>query len=331
MDIKRFLVNAVWPLRHAMKITIRNLSEGAARVTRMISLVRRLVVRILEVEMCRKALNTLPRSARSFPVVLMAMCLANGVAMAEQIEKSGNWDRILDGEYLVENCTWNVGAAQGPWKETIFCDPATGCRGWRWDFSEENDDSTRGVVKTFPEIIWGRKPYDGYASTTPLMPVELAKAAQITLEYEYEAKNVAGVYDTTTDIAFTDSVTPGPQNIRAKLMIWFDRAGTEFFPDKPHQQAVIGGRRFEVYIDPAHEEPGQKWVFIALLPEDMPGIGELNLNEYFDYLLSVGALKPEWFLSSVEVGTEIASGKGEITFRKFVVRWDDPPCAASDL
>ena len=42
-------------------------------------------------------------------------------------------------------------------------------------------------------------------------------------------------------------------------------------------------------------------------------------KEYFDYLISEGALKPEWFLSSIEAGSEIASGKGEITFRRFVV------------
>ena len=52
---------------------------------------------------------------------------------------------------------------------------------------------------------------------------------------------------------------------------------------------------------------------------DLPARGELNLKEYFDYLLSEGDLKPEWFLSSIEAGSEIVSGKGEIVFRRFVV------------
>jgi hypothetical protein len=233
------------------------------------------------------------------------------------IEKSGEWDRILDGEYLVENCTWNIGAAQGKWHETIFCDTITGNRGWRWDFSNEKDEGNTYVIKTFPEIIFGKKPFDTYKSTTPRLPVLLI-AAQFRLEYEYIA-NANGTYNTTTDISFTDSKNPGPANIRAKMMIWFDRQNIPFFETKVRKQAVIGGRQHDVFIDMDHVGPEGKWIFIALLPDKLPTRGELNLNEYFDYALSEGALKPEWFLSSIEAGSEIASGKGEVIFKRFVV------------
>ncbi len=62
-----------------------------------------------------------------------------------------------------------------------------------------------------------------------------------------------------------------------------------------------------------------KWIFIAFLPDKMPQQGELNLKDYFDYTLSEGALQPEWFLSSIEAGSEIAASKGEIIFQKFIV------------
>jgi hypothetical protein len=102
-------------------------------------------------------------------------------------------------------------------------------------------------------------------------------------------------------------------------MIWFDHRNMPFFESKTMKRAVIGGRRHVVFIDTEHVGPEGKWVFIALLPENFPTRGELNLNEYFNYALSEGALKPEWFLSSIEVGSEIASGKGEITFKRFDV------------
>jgi len=88
-----------------------------------------------------------------------------GAGESGRIEKSGDWDRIQDGEYLIENCTWNVKAATNKWQEAIFCDPATGSRGWRWDFTGEN-----GATKTYPEIIYGRKPYSIYKSTTSRWP-----------------------------------------------------------------------------------------------------------------------------------------------------------------
>ena len=229
-----------------------------------------------------------------------------------RIEKSGAWDRIPNGEYLLENCTWNVQAARHPWRQTIFCDPATGRRGWRWDFSGENAET-----KTFPEIIFGRKPFAIYPSTTARLPARLA-TARFQLEYEYVAK-ADGIYNTTTDIAFTDSANPGPGNIRAKLMIWFDHQNLPFFDSPAVKRAVIDGRPHRVFIDRDHAGPEGKWVFIALLPEDQPRRGELNLTAYFDYLRSEGALQPDWFLSSIEAGSEIASGRGEIVFKQFVV------------
>jgi hypothetical protein len=235
------------------------------------------------------------------------------MALAALIEKSGEWDRIQNGEYLVENCTWNIQAAHGKWRQTVFCDPATGSMGWRWDFSGED-----AAVKTYPEIIFGRKPFDSYTSTTPRLPAPLA-SARFRLEYDYEAK-AEGSYNTTTDISFTDSTNPGPANIRAKLMIWFDRQNMAFFESGRTTAAVIGGRRHQVLINRNHVGPEGRWVFIALLPDNLPRQGELDLTAYFGYLLADGALKPEWFLSSIEAGSEIANGQGEITFKRFVVR-----------
>jgi dihydrofolate reductase len=233
------------------------------------------------------------------------------------IEKSGEWDRIAYSEYLVENCTWNVSAAQSKWQEIIFCDTLDGSLGWKWDFSGEKDTGNTPVIKSFPEVIFGRKPYDNYRSTTTRLPGELVSAS-FRLEYEYAA-DADGAYNTSTDISFTDSKNPSPANIRAKLMIWFDHRNMPFFESKTLKHAVIGGRAHDVFIDTEQVGPEGKWVYIALLPINLPGRGELNLNEYFNYALSMGALKPEWFLSSIEVGSEIASGKGEVVFKRFHV------------
>jgi hypothetical protein len=257
----------------------------------------------------------MPRSRCSVAVVCLFLAAALPVAARpdSRIEKSEPWARIMDGEYLVENNTWNIKAAQSDkWQQTIFADPATGSRGWRWAFTGEND-----VLKTYPEIIFGLKPYAGYVSTTKRLPIPLADA-RFRLEYDYVAKAQGAAYNTTTDICFTDSTTPVGKNIRAKLMIWFDHQNVPFFTQGV-TRAVIDGRPHQVFIDHAHDDADGKWVFIALLPENLPARGELNLTEYFRFLQSAGALQPEWFLSSIETGSEIASGVGEVTFKRFVV------------
>jgi hypothetical protein len=233
------------------------------------------------------------------------------------VEKSGQWDRIQYGEYLVENATWNVQAVKSKWTETIFYDTLKGSMGWKWDFSGEKDEPNTYIGKTYPEIIFGRKPFNIYQTTTSRLPTKLTLAG-FRLEYEYYAKAI-GVYNTTTDISFTDNENPDSKNIRAKMMIWFDHQNIPFFESENLKQVTIGGLHHKVFVDTAHIGPEGKWVFIALLPNSFPLKGELNLKEYFDYFLSVDALKPEWHLSSIEVGSEISSGKGEITFKRFIV------------
>jgi hypothetical protein len=245
------------------------------------------------------------------PIILLS-CSPNGL-----VEKSGQWDRIQHGQYLVENNTWNVQTVKSTWSETIFYDTIKGSLGWKWDFSDEKDMPDTYNVKSFPEVIFGQKPYSGYQSTTLKLPVKLS-SARLKLEYEYSA-NATGAYNTSTDISFTDSNNPAEKNIRAKMMIWFDHQNFHFFESEKLTDAVIERIKYKIYVDTSHVGPEGKWVFIALLPERFPASGDLNLNEYFDYFLSTGALKKDWYLSSIEVGSEISSGKGVVTFSKFII------------
>jgi hypothetical protein len=251
------------------------------------------------------------------PAMLSVPFLHNLTFASDVIKKSGEWERIKHNEYILENCTWNIKEAKSAWRETIFCDTIGIKYGWEWDFSGETDNAKNYIIKTFPEIIYGRKPYDGYESTTDRLPVRL-DSAKFTISYEYSAE-AEGIYNTSTDISFTDKRDPEPADIRAKLMIWFDHKNMDFFRSKPHRNATIEGRKHDVFIDTNHTGPEGGWIFIAMLPEEMPDSGDLHLEEYFRYLLREGVLKPEWFLSSIETGSEIASGNGRVTFGKFVV------------
>ncbi len=233
------------------------------------------------------------------------------------IEKSGEWERISYGEYIVENCTWNTSAIKGKWKEAIFYDTINGETGWKWDIPLEKDPRYNSIIKTFPEIIYGRKPYEGYSSTTGRLPAIIG-SVKIDVEFDYRIF-AEGVYNISTDISFTDSNEPAKSNIRAKLMIWLGHKNMDFFSSAHLKDAVIGGLPHKIYIDTNHIGPEGKWNFVAVLPAGLPSKGRLDLSKYFNYFLSEKALHPDWFLSSIEIGSEIASGKGEIIFKQFKV------------
>jgi len=47
--------------------------------------------------------------------IILSSCKSHNL-----VEKSGQWDQIKHGEYIVENNTWNVQATKNKWTQTIF-------------------------------------------------------------------------------------------------------------------------------------------------------------------------------------------------------------------
>ena len=232
-------------------------------------------------------------------------------------EFSNQWATINYKEYLVQNATWNVQAAINGWTQAIFCDTLTGMLGWKWDFSKEKEIQNALVVKTFPEVIYGKKPYSGIQSTTTKLPEKIS-TADFSLKYDYSLE-ATGTYNLSTDISFTDSMDPIEKNIRAKMMIWFAHQNYPFYESKSLTQATIDGLKYDIYVDTTNIGPEGKWVAISLIANDFPTNGTLHLKEYINYFLSQEILKKEWYLSSVEIGNEIVSGKGKMFFKEFEV------------
>ncbi len=255
-----------------------------------------------------------------FSIKLLIILLISGSACKNNslIEKHNQWEIIRYKEYLIENNTWNILAAKYEWSQTIFCDTISGIMGWRWDFSGESKTNNNKEVKTYPEIIFGKKPYSNYLSTTSRLP-ERITSSEISLRYEYQLE-AEGIYNLSTDIAFTDSINPSEKNIRAKMMIWFNYNNLKFFDSEKLKTGMIDGHQYQIYVDTTHIGPEGKWNYIALLPDKLlPAKGEINFKEYFNYFLDEGILKPEWYLSSIELGSEISSGRGKIVFKEFEV------------
>jgi hypothetical protein len=240
-----------------------------------------------------------------------------------RIEKSEPWSRIQQGEYLIENNVWNTSAmGQRAWRQAIFTDPATGAMGWRWDFDAAADDV---VFKSYPQIIYGQKAYAAYTSTTSRLPAPLA-GLRVRFEYDYRIEAM-GRYNLSTDITFTDKPVAAEKHTRAKLMIWLETVGVEFFPGRT-KRLEIGGQMHDAFIDPQHDGADGRWTFIALRPLTPVSRGSIAVHDYIDALIALGALRPGWYLSSVEIGSEIATGRGEVLFRRFAVSVESPPATA---
>jgi hypothetical protein len=54
--------------------------------------------------------------------------------------------------------------------------------------------------------------------------------------------------------------------------------------------------------------------------DDLRNSGSLDVGAIVDFLLARGLVKPDQFLATAELGSEVAYGKGSLTLRAFALK-----------
>ena len=202
------------------------------------------------------------------------------------------------GDAQTVDCTW-LTAPQGK--------PAQAR--WIWDWLESGDN-----VKAYPEIVFGHKP--GYPkSTTDLLPRRISSIGQAQLSYDLDTVRY-GAGNLSVDMWLTSSDKPAQfaaPPITHEIMIWLEHFGPMYAGGKLQEHAVIDGVPYRVYLG---DNFGQGWRYVAFLPSiPLRKQARMNLVAYFDYLKSKGWVSGDEYLSAVNIGNEIISGKGETRVR----------------
>ncbi len=215
------------------------------------------------------------------------------------------------GQYMAENNSWGKGDLQG-WSQCIAVlhdggKPAQAR--WIWDWLESGDN-----VKAYPEIVFGHKP--GYPkSTTDLLPRRISSIGQAQLSYDLDTVRY-GAGNLSVDMWLTSSDKPAQfaaPPITHEIMIWLEHFGPMYAGGKLQEHAVIDGVPYRVYLG---DNFGQGWRYVAFLPSiPLRKQARMNLVAYFDYLKSKGWVSGDEYLSAVNIGNEIISGKGETRVR----------------
>jgi hypothetical protein len=82
----------------------------------------------------------------------------------------------------------------------------------------------------------------------------------------------------------------------------------------------IGGRTYEAIFETPAEKPAKSWKTLALVDAEPRSKGSLELGPLVDALIDHGLARPTDFLATVELGSEVAYGKGRTMLRTFRLR-----------
>lgn len=175
---------------------------------------------------------------------------------------------------------------------------------WMWNW-----DRTSDIPASYPSLIYGFKPWRG-KTTMDKLPARISSLKKLDVSYGIST-DANGAYNTSFEIWLTRTAKPTPADITTEIMIWLDSRKVR--PEgHPERTAMIDGKKYDVWIGKV-----EHWKYIAFKAHKPSESGSIHLKSFFDDLIRHGDMHNDTWLSGVELGTEITSGKGRATVSAF--------------
>lgn len=212
------------------------------------------------------------------------------------------------GSFTVSSNIWNPGAATA-YKQctsaTIQSPGGVTAAEFDWNFT-----STNSEVKTYPNLQFGQQ-NDSYPSTTPLLPVAIAKmpSLNVTGTITTVCATAAPCYfDSGFDVFFSRTLKP-TNLIEGELMIITSYHFAEPLGGWAATNVSIGSgtynlRQFEM------KSGGRSWSYVAYYATSPITRIDFNIKDFVMDAVRRGYIPASYYVDMVEIGTEALSGHG---------------------
>lgn len=226
-----------------------------------------------------------------------------------------DYERIRIGDYVLNNNVWNKDD-RSDYTQCVFAqnDTPPSTLGWRWDWPGDARE-----IQAYPEVMYGDSPWDAEPPTGGLpLPVS-ARDVLVTYTASISA---TGQWNAAFELWLTSDPAPAEHNITDEIMIWVAR--NDLMPGPlVYDIVAFDGITYTVHIAPGHGDASggsaATWTYIAFVTRKPQLSGTLNMSHFLDYLVEKQAIEPDRYIASLELGTEIRSGKGEFILSTYEV------------
>jgi hypothetical protein len=232
---------------------------------------------------------------------------------------------VADGPYRYENNQWGSGKAEGPFEQCLLKRTVNGKqeRGWSWSFP-----GTDSSVFSYPEIIFGWKPWTGGKTTDPHLPTRVGDFKKLTLIYEVESQ-ITGSYNLAPEVWVTSrnvqNGPPSPSSITAEVMFWMDSGGVAKPGGAPVGSYTVNGDTYELWNQEGaagDASTNARWRLISFKRATPLLKGVIDIPAFMRVLVDEKLVDPNHYISTVEFGNEVTGGTGTTWVKHFEVQTD---------
>lgn len=249
--------------------------------------------------------------ARRFRVALSTVALALvGVTVqtmpaqaAGACNNGGSYDM---GKYWIANNLWGAGSGSG----------------WQciWKNSQSGDNISWGTNYSWSGSGYSVKSYDaavlgwqwGWRHTGTGLPVQLSANRNINTGYSYNVRHSGGAMDVSYDMWLHPMSNPGSSTAPSdEVMIWTYRAGGAG-PAGTRQATVnLAGTSWDLYRGRI-TSGSSSWNIYSFVRTSNTNSSAFNIRDFLNNLVGRGWMSSSKYLTSVQAGTEIFTGSGQL-------------------
>ena len=236
-----------------------------------------------------------------------------------QANKSCTKDaNITLGQYWVNNNWW--GGNTGTGETCIWSNCSTGdLAGWGQSF---NWTGQAGAVKTYAALIygwqWGWKTNAGGQRLVTTLPLQLSTSKAVNCGWNFAVTQTNTITINVAYDLFAHTVSNAGTNDDPtdEIMIWLYRAnGAAPLGGKQNGTLNAGGGTFDLYSG-----DNTRWKVHSYVRQTNATTAVLNLMDFMHDLATRGLVSNTKYLSSVQAGSEIFSGQGQVQTNGFYCR-----------
>lgn len=248
---------------------------------------------------------------------------APGASGANVSSKCNAGYSVADGPYRYENNQWGSGKAQGPFEQCLLTREVGGKkeRGWSWSFP-----GTDSSVFSYPEIIFGWKPWTGGKTTDPHLPTRVGDFKKLTVVYAVESQ-ISGSYNLAPEVWLTNRSVhdgpPSPQSITTEVMFWMASGGVARPGGALVANVVVSGEPYELWQQDGANGSGASsanWRLLSFKRTTPQLSGTIDITAFMRALVEQQLVDPNHYISSVEFGNEVTGGSGTTWVKRFEVQ-----------
>jgi hypothetical protein len=213
----------------------------------------------------------------------------------------GSGNTITMGEYWLNNNLW--GASSGSGSQCIWNTSQNGSTiawGTSWNWTGQSNS-----VKSYDSSVLGWQ--WGWKIPNTGLPVQLASRTSVQSSWSFNLKQTtANTLDISYDTWLSPNANLGNSNPSDEVMIWLYRGGGAGPVGTRQATVTIDGTSWDLY------EGNIGWEVHSFVRTSNTTSSSLNLMDFYSQLVSMGHISSSDYLLSVQSGTEIFTGSGEL-------------------